>query len=65
MPRGQMRIALHFKQVQSRSRAACSTGAIHAHLLLTAPTSLMSSADGIPIRDQGLPVRGDGPVDGL
>ena len=30
MPRGQMRIALRFKQAQSRSRAACSTDAIHA-----------------------------------
>jgi hypothetical protein len=40
MPRGQMRIALRFQQVQSRSRAACSTDAIHAHLLLSLPTSL-------------------------
>ena len=52
MPRGQMRIALRFKQVQGRSRAACSTGAIDAHLLPTLPTSLMSSAYGAPVRDQ-------------
>jgi hypothetical protein len=44
MPRGQMRIALRFKRVQSRSRAACSTDAIHAHLLPSLPTSL--NADG-------------------
>jgi len=44
MPRGQMRIALRFKQVQSRSRAACSTDAIHAHLLPSLPNSL--NADG-------------------
>jgi len=47
-----MRIALRFKQVQGRSRAACSTGAIDAHLLPTLPTSLMTSADGVPVRDQ-------------
>jgi hypothetical protein len=44
MPRGQMRIGPRFKQVQSRSRAACSTDAIHAHLLPSLPTSL--NADG-------------------
>jgi len=39
-----MRIALRLKQVQSSSRAACSTDAIRAHLLPSLPTSL--NADG-------------------
>ena len=56
MPRGQMRIALLFKQAQSRSRAACSTDAIHAHLLPSLPNSL--NADGRePMIPAGVPVR--------